>query len=492
MVIAAGTSGTGHSSRSARRSAGPLACVLVAALVATAAHAQTRTWDGGAADGNWTSAANWALDTAPVAGEALRFQGTVRTTSTNTFAANTVFDSITLAAGGFTLDGNALQLSSSGTDIANTSSTQNNVNVDLRASSGGLTFASTSSGLLALSGVISGGGGITKTGAGPVGLGGNNTYTGNTTATVGILGISTANALGSPVDGTVVAAGAQLRVQPAAGITVAEPLTLSGSGQVGTGGGALRLATGLATWQGPITLAADASIGAAAEPVLTLDVPAGNAITANNFSLLFDGAGNVTVVDSIALGSGSLTKQGSGLTTLGGNLSFSGTSVVNAGGLLINGTTSSTGLTTVNAPNNGRIGGDGALAGSLSLATSAKFIFNPSATLDVAGAVTLPNTFGVGSLVNADASAIDWTGVADGTYTLIGMTTSTFGNITNFGFANAFDLGGGRKAFFQNGGLQLVVGPGIAIPEIDPGSTGAVVALLAGILGLGERRRPRR
>jgi len=126
------------------------------------------------------------------------------------------------------------------------------------------------------------------------------------------------------------------------------------------------------------------------------------------------------------------------------------------GGLLINGAHSGLGAVTV--ANAARFGGDGSLAGNLGLPAGALFVFNPSATLDVAGSVTLDNSFSVASLVNADGLPIDWVAVGDGTYTLIN-TTSTFSNIANFGAANAANIGPGRTAYFQNGSLQLVVVP---------------------------------
>ncbi|MFY8220802.1 MAG: hypothetical protein ACOVJ6_02705 [Pirellulales bacterium] len=113
------------------------------------------------------------------------------------------------------------------------------------------------------------------------------------------------------------------------------------------------------------------------------------------------------------------------------------------GGLLINGAHSGLGAVTV--ANAARFGGDGSLAGNLGLPAGALFVFNPSATLDVAGSVTLDNSFSVASLVNADGSAIDWVAVGDGTYTLIN-TTSTFSSIANFGAENAADIGVAREA----------------------------------------------
>jgi hypothetical protein len=84
-----------------------------------------------------------------------------------------------------------------------------------------------------------------------------------------------------------VATGAQVRlVATNSGFTVgAEALTLSGQGV--TTGGALRNAAGDNTWQGNITLATNATIGAASGTSLTIDVSSGNAITAANFNLTF-------------------------------------------------------------------------------------------------------------------------------------------------------------------------------------------------------------
>ena len=71
----------------------------------------------------------------------------------------------------------------------------------------------------------------------------------------------------------------------------------------------------------------------------------------------------------------------------------------------------------------------------------------------------MDNTFSVASLVNANGTAVDWSTVSNGTYTLIG-SSSNFSNISNWGLANkATGLAGGKEAYFQAGSLQLVVIP---------------------------------
>ncbi|MGZ0655448.1 hypothetical protein ACWPKS_07550 [Coraliomargarita sp. W4R72] len=120
------------------------------------------------------------------------------------------------------------------------------------------------------------------------------------------------------------------------------------------------------------------------------------------------------------------------------------------------------------------IGGDGTVSGDLNLDSGAFLIFDAVATLMVTGDVTLDDTLGVASLLSSDGSAVDWSSVAGGVYTLID-NDSDFSNITNFGAEDAYDLGDGRSAYFQNGSLQLVV-----VPESSS------YALLGGLLALGR------
>jgi hypothetical protein len=76
----------------------------------------------------------------------------------------------------------------------------------------------------------------------------------------------------------------------------------------------------------------------------------------------------------------------------------------------------------------------------------------------------------------ACGSAIDWTIIGDGTYTLIGLTPSSFSNITNYGIGNAASLGGGQLGYFDSyGGLQLVIVPEPSVSSLVAGG----IALLA-------------
>jgi autotransporter-associated beta strand protein len=153
---------------------------------------------------------------------------------------------------------------------------------------------------------------LVKLGDGNLVLANANTYGGDTRVDGGRLVIVHRDALGGTSNGTVVASGAQLRMNTLAEtIFAAEPLTLSGDGLAGSVGGSLRNAANNNTWKGKITLAADATIGAHSGTTLTLDVDSGDALDLAGFNLVIDGAGTVQINDSLA-GSGLISRIGGG------------------------------------------------------------------------------------------------------------------------------------------------------------------------------------
>ncbi len=162
------------------------------------------------------------------------------------------------------------------------------------------------------------------------------------------------------------------------------------------------------------------------------------------------GPGGITVTRASG-NAGTTARLGGANTYLGATSVATGASLVVAGSL----------TSDITVASGARLGGDGSTSEDLTLSSGARFIFSPSATFDASGVVTVDSTFGVASLLGgSQGEAVNWTLVADGTYTLIGTTASTFDHIANFGSANALDLGGGRSAYFKNGtggGLQLVV-----------------------------------
>jgi autotransporter-associated beta strand protein len=175
-------------------------------------------------------------------------------------------------------------------------------------------------------------------------------------------------------------------------------------------------------------------------------------------------ANALTTISGPVEGTGfGITKTSAGTLLLTGSSSYTGPTAVNAGSLLVDGQLGATAMT-VNS--GGLLGGLGSLGGTLTFGNGSLLAFDQSASglqLLAGDNVSFLSaaSFGVASLRTRTGEAIDWSGIADGTYTLLANTTTDFGakGIANFGSANAYDIGAGRSAYFQNGSLQLVIVP---------------------------------
>lgn len=209
-----------------------------------------------------------------------------------------------------------------------------------------------------------------------VSLAQNNTYTGETTVTEGVLSISADNALGATSAGTTVLSGATLRLSGSISVG-AEALALSGEGAAGSSG-ALQSLSGDNAYGGAITLGGDTTIGVDAATLIlsggvtgadgtilskagagtliltsTADVSAkvsGGALQIGNGGSTGDIAGDVQLAQDTSLifklasdktyaglvsGNGGLVQAGTGVLTLTRANTYSGGTTISAGTLSI-------------------------------------------------------------------------------------------------------------------------------------------------------------
>ena len=347
------------------------------------------------------------------------------------------------------------------------------INPDIVFTSGDKTLNVAAGGTVDLNGALSNGGGtgrIAKTGSGTLILSGANTMG----------GLRVGSSAASPTDGgTVVLENSAIGTQAQA---------------IQHNYGTLRAASNLVFTNG-------LSIGGRTNGAALL---AGSNMEFQGQSAFFRGAGTsgqlLLNVDTTTTFSGGFGATSGGGTATGINIGGSGRVVISGDSInfadaitlvdsvkLIANTTiggGTNGVANVSVGAGNAIGGTGVISGALSLASGAKFIvFDLNDSLAVSGNVSLDNTFSINSLLGANGSAIDWTSVADGVYTLISSTNS-FSNIQNFGEGNKASIGGDRFAYFSDGSLQLNVVP-------EP-STYALLALSAlGLAGHVIRRRRR-
>jgi autotransporter-associated beta strand protein len=152
-------------------------------------------WTGLGSDNNWSTSSNWNLRV-PQDYDTLKFAGSTRLIPLNNLTNDMPFRGIFFnpGSGAFRLDGNRFVLYSN--SIVNSSNNiqtiNNNINLGLNAET---VNCATSS--INLNCNISGSGSLTKVGRSLLTLSGNNTYTGNTYISSGIVSILNSNPFGT-------------------------------------------------------------------------------------------------------------------------------------------------------------------------------------------------------------------------------------------------------------------------------------------------------
>ena len=201
------------------------------------ASAGVATWRGNHNNNSfWSFASNWTTPTQITKGnldplvpnDSLVFEVTNRVDNFNDTAAGTSYAGITFNGGSaFILRGNRITLTNS---IINNSAQSQTINLAMTL--GATRTINTASGDIRINSVISGGGGLTKSGTEQLVLSDTNTYTGATTVSNGTL-IVNAGASIATSSSTTIGAGGHLKVNGTAGAVNVTGGTLSGSGSVG-------------------------------------------------------------------------------------------------------------------------------------------------------------------------------------------------------------------------------------------------------------------
>ncbi|MDQ3041219.1 MAG: VCBS repeat-containing protein, partial [Acidobacteriota bacterium] len=184
---------------------------LLFLFTAVNAFSAVRTWDGGGADSNWMTAANWVGDVAPVANDDLVFPATAaQFTTNNNFFFFTQFNSLTFEGGNYTVGGNPMVLRglnvNGGTQAINTAVTVAQLQPFIAAAGATVTVAFLSSNTpFVLNGdgnfgigVLSGVGAITKNGLGATLVAASSGFSGVITLNNGIFVVD-ANIPNAPV-----------------------------------------------------------------------------------------------------------------------------------------------------------------------------------------------------------------------------------------------------------------------------------------------------
>ena len=388
-------------------------------------------------------------------GLAMAGGGTLTLTGVNTYSGGTTINAGTVAvnsASALGASGVGATINAGTLEVTATFGSSRNFTLGSAAS----TIMVDPSQTFTIGNVLSGTGGLTKTGAGTLILTGANTYSGATTVSAGVVNVQNGAGLGTTAAGTTVASSATLQLQ--GGITVGtEALTISGVGASGQNG-ALVNVSGTNNYGGLITLGAAATL---ASDSGTLNLTNAGTITGATFGLTLAGSGNGSISSIIGTTSGTLTKSGSGTWTLTGANTYTGATTISAGVLNIQnatglgttaaGTTVSSGAAlqiqggiAVGAEaltlNGSGVSSDGALrniSGTNSMSSaitlgSAATIGSDAGTLTLSGALTNGGFL----LTETGAGSMGLSGVVSGTG---GLTVSGTGTLTlSGGSANTY------------------------------------------------------
>ena len=414
-------------------------------LSAPLAHAG-QTWDGGGTNNNWTSPANWDGNVTASTGLAANFQGEVRTSVNISQTVDTQFTGFNFINDGtagktagfnlstslatppiYTLNGNI-------TTTASSSAITDTIGINMMLNANRvLTTASNHN--LTMSGIISQDAtnrGFTKQGVGTLTLSNTaNTFAGQFLSDAGTVQVTllsdsgTASSLG--------AGSSSVRL----GSNATATLEYIGTTDSSTNK-VYQIGTNTATNTGNATILNNSTSGKLTFTAANFNSNAGGAVTVARTLTLggsYTGAANeITgiIQDHNTAGGGivSLTKSGASTWALSGTSTYTGATNVNAGTLVVNGSISTSSLTTISS--GATLGGSGTV-GDLTVGDGATLAPGNS-----------PGTLNTGTLTLADTSILSFelnptdTTVGSNINDLISVT----GNLTLDGILNVVATSG--------------------------------------------------
>lgn len=296
------------------------------------AQGATSTWDSEGKNNNWSTAANWVGDVAPVSGTNLTVSFGSGSRTTPRIDVDYTLNSIifTVGAPSFTINDNGGELTFDGTSplLLQQSANAQEIDSPITLNQTLTIDVETGAGILTLDDPISGTGGLIKEGGGQVNLRDANTFSGSVIINEGTLLARSDTALGSGGSVVTVNDGGTLTLESGLDIT-GENLTISGDGA--GGGGALRSTSGNNNWIGSLTTGGDSRITVVAA-TLTID----GVITSSD-TLIKDGAGalvldgtsanDITGLVQVDAGRLDLAKNAN-VEAISGDLEINGTATV--------------------------------------------------------------------------------------------------------------------------------------------------------------------
>jgi fibronectin-binding autotransporter adhesin len=283
-------------------------------------------------------------------------------------------------------------------------------------------------------------------------LTGANTYTGNTSVTVGTLKLGTANPWGSGGSVSITGTNAALDLNGQT-IVPTNPLTINGTG-ISNGGALFNSSLTGASYGGLLTLGGASSIVGD-----TGSITLSNTGTISGaFGLTLGGTQGGSLASILGTTTGTLTKAGTGTWTLGGLNTFTGNTNISAGVLKLGSTTpwGSTGTVSITSGAALDLNGQTVVVGS-----------SRGLTLNGTGIVTGSSNSGV--LFNSSSTAASYGGLLT-----LGSASSIVGDTGSITLSNAGTVSGNFNLTLggaQGGTLSSILGIGTGtLTKVDTGT----------------------